>query len=117
MSNRVKIQYSIDLDELPAELNTLLGKAEHKLQGCHQDIQDLIKSYNPDTLMTMATTKEISDLREGLMAIDLTLGDIMHIIFSYVDYELKSHEQGMEAPPDIEEKLRSLTEAVTAQDT
>jgi|ETNvirnome_2_130_1030620.scaffolds.fasta_scaffold26044_1 hypothetical protein len=116
MGKRVKIQYSIDLEELPDEVGNLLSRTEQKLATCHKDVQSMIKSYNHDFLMTTAATKEISELRENLMDVDLTLGDITNIIFSYVDYELRNQEEEPEPEPisdeNIEKQIQNLKEAL-----
>ena len=115
MGKRVKVQYSISLEELPGEVSNLLIKAEQKLEACHKNVQSMIKSYNHDILMTTAATKEISELRESLIDVDLTLGDITNIIFSYVDYELKRQEEPKFIPvsdEDVEKQIQALKETV-----
>jgi|ETNvirnome_2_300_1030623.scaffolds.fasta_scaffold15474_2 hypothetical protein len=93
MGQRVNIQYSIDLEDLPGEMEGLIAKAEHKLGECHKDIETLIKSSTHGTIMTTGCTNEIGEVREGLADVDFILNDIVTIIHSYVEYKIKTHQE------------------------
>lgn len=109
MKQRVNIQYSIDLEELPKEIENLLTRTEHKLSKCQEDIQSIIKNHDYDTLMTMACTKEISELREKLTDVDFVLEDVATIVSSYIAYQLsKSSETSLDTPEALRQKMEDL---------
>jgi hypothetical protein len=89
MGQRVNVRYSVDLEELPTEVENLIGKAEKKIGECHQELQDLIKKYRGELLMTTACTQGIGDLREDLANVDFILNDASNIIHGFVSYRLK----------------------------
>tara|TARA_Y100000034_G_C6528393_1_gene227626 strand:+ start:28 stop:405 length:378 start_codon:yes stop_codon:yes gene_type:complete len=89
MGQRVNVHYSVDLEELPTEVENLLGKAEKRLAHCHQELQVLIKKYNAELLMTTACTQDVGDLREALANVDFILNDASNIIHGFVSYRLK----------------------------
>jgi hypothetical protein len=92
MGQRVNIQYSIDLKELPVEMEGLIAKAERKLAQCHNELQSLIMRYKRDVLMTTACTNDLSDLRENLTDIDFILEDTINLINGYVTYQLQKKD-------------------------
>jgi len=109
MKQRVNIQYSIDLEELPKEIENLLTRTEHKLSKCQKDIQSIIKNHDYDTLMTMACTKEISELREKLTDVDFVLEDVTTIVSSYIAYQLrKSSETSLDTPEALKQRMEDI---------
>jgi len=101
MGQRVNVHYTVDLEELPEEVENLLSKAEGRLSTCYQTLQTLIKRYDQHILMTTACTEDIGALREGLASIDFMLNDASNIINGYVSYQLQDNKE----PPQTEEAL------------
>jgi hypothetical protein len=98
MGQRVNIQYSIDLEDLPAEMEGLIAKAEDRLAHCHRELQTLIQASNRKAIMTTACTDEISNIREGLADADFILNDVVTIIHSYVEYKVTKREKVLGPP-------------------
>jgi hypothetical protein len=97
MKERVNIQYSVDMEELPIEVERLLNKAEKRLATCYKDLQALLKTYNHQILMTTACTHDIGTIREGFINVDFLLNDASSIINGFVSHQLGDGEGSMEA--------------------
>ena len=82
MLNRVNIQYSIDLDDLPVEVDRIY-EAAIKL---HKELS--IPQKSGDELLTSEALKEIDQVRKNLARLDHILNDVTGIINSYVSYQL-----------------------------
>jgi len=115
----------VDLEELPAEVENLLTKAEKKLGTCYQELQELIKSYNSQILMTTACTQDVNVLRESLANVDFILHDATNIINGFVSYQLQE-PPGEDTPAEealqanayvdtdhIEEKIQKFKESLS----
>jgi hypothetical protein len=109
MAQRVNIQYSIDIKELPGEMEGFLSKAERKLGKCHQELQKLIARYQRDILMTPVCSEEISVLRQTLTDVDFILEDTTTIINGYVAYQVRPKDSSVPGPDKmIEQRLSEL---------
>ena len=109
MAQRVNIQYSIDVKELPGEMEGFLSKAERKLGKCHQELQKLIARYQRDILMTPVCSEEISALRQTLADVDFILEDTTTIINGYVAYQVRPKDSSAAASDKmIEQRLTEL---------
>ena len=87
---RVNIQYSIDLSELPTEVERMLFKVTDCIDGAAQEGQTL---ENQDDLLTIGTLNKISDLRLCLSRADLILEDMVKIIGGYVKMNMDNTAQ------------------------
>ena len=93
---RVNISYSIELDDVPQEVDRILVECENKIRaiqgGLHQTI-----SKDP-----LVIIKEVDEIRLNLGAIDLRLEDCMQILNGYVQAlaQLPLIEHGSLSPPD-----------------
>ena len=79
---RVKISYSMELDEVPAAVAELINKCTEHLaaaQGLTLSITEKIKK-DPDVLECL---ENISNVRELLMTVDVLLGDSAEIMAGY----------------------------------
>ena len=82
MLNRVNIQYSIELDDLPEEVNRIYKKAS-------QTLGTINLPERPDKdLLTSDTLKEIDMVRKKMTSLDQILSDVAGIIGSFVEYEV-----------------------------
>ena len=86
MGQRINIQYSVDIDELPREVGRLLESAFNEYQllqvDCRFDTSDATMSYK--------TVERLDCIRLALASIDHRLSDASKIIAGYLDY--KAHE-------------------------
>tara|TARA_R110002110_G_scaffold92226_20_gene240324 strand:+ start:279 stop:830 length:552 start_codon:yes stop_codon:yes gene_type:complete len=95
-NQRVSIQYSIGLNELPEEVMRLLGKTEQTLKRVIEgDIAELLK-VSPEALLSLNTLTDVAVLRKKVSMIDDVLRDVENIINSFVAYRVQEI-----APPDM----------------
>ena len=97
MLNRVSIQYSIDLDDLPEEVNRIYNKAK----GTLNDIE--LPELGGEKLLTSETLKDIDTMRKKLTCLDHILSDVASIVGSYVDYEVSQINQSNQDEPNVED--------------
>ena len=81
MPQRVNIQYSIDVESLPDEVERLLRGAYTSLANLEE-----LCTHDPPTL-SLGTVERIDHLRQRLADIDYTLGDVHTIINGYLAYK------------------------------
>ena len=79
MTQRVNIQYSINLDDLPTEVDRIFRVARQQLLEI--------------TLLDSAALKSIAQTRRELASLDHILNDLSGIISSYVEYEIAQLNQ------------------------
>ena len=87
---RVNIQYSIDLEELPNEVERLLYKATNSLEEA-VDQGDILEER--EDLLTVATLNKINDLRMCLTRTDLILEDMVKIVGGYLKMNMDATAQ------------------------
>jgi len=92
MRQRVNIQYSIDLEELPWEVNSLISRASTKLVKASNTLSD-IHQREAESLLTLKAVEDISLLRESLANIDFILEDTTNIISGYINHTTKDNSQ------------------------
>ena len=78
MNQRVNIQYSVDLEQLPQEVSRLLGIAFTKLRTTTTDGPDGV--VNNGEILSLASVETISTLRKSLAEVDYMLEDVTNII-------------------------------------
>jgi len=93
MRQRVNIQYSIDLEELPWEVNSLISRASTKLVKASNTLSDIHQRGAATSLLTLKAIKDISLLRESLANIDFILEDTTNIISGYINHTTKDNSQ------------------------
>ena len=82
MLKRVNIQYSIDLDELPNEVDRIYSTAKSLFNELK------IPEKNGKDLLTSEVLKDIDATRKSLANLDHILNDVSGIVGAYVNYEL-----------------------------
>jgi len=117
MNQRVNIQYSIDLEQLPQEVSRLLGIAFTKLRTTTTDGPDGV--VNNGEILSLASVETISTLRKSLAEVDYMLEDVTNIINGYISFKSQPTEH---APPpeniasidtsEFAEKLKEFQELV-----
>jgi hypothetical protein len=79
MTQRINIQYSVDIDDLSIEVTRLLNKAHAELST--------LSNFTPGDPLSLKGLESIDELRRGLASIDLTLQDVSAIVSGYVSYK------------------------------
>lgn len=116
MSQRVKIQYSIELDEIGSEVDRLFTKTMRELT-------QLGGSPNFDYLpLETSSLEHIDQIRRKLSRIDIMFGDIQNIISGYIQFKVAPPEEQVEPEPaedfeieDLERQLAQFKEMFNAQ--
>lgn len=86
MSERVNIQYSIELDDLGSEVHRIYKKAQ-AIVACIE----LSDSTETDVLSSEILS-DIERTRLQLVSLDSTLKDVEHIVSSYMRYKFAPTE-------------------------
>jgi len=110
MSNkRVTLTYTVDLDDLEAEVERLYNRALTLLSACVEDA-----TTHMDAPMSLETVECLDELRKNLASVDFMLGDINKIISGYISYQIGQSTE-TSAPPeapnlmgDLQDKLNTL---------
>jgi len=80
---RVRISYSVDLDDVPSECARMLSEVLQKLGDVHADIENLIDELEHNTGIDWQIKDKISRCRESLAKIDSTMADNDMILEGY----------------------------------
>ncbi len=98
---RINIQYSISMEELPNEVHRVYNKSLEQLKNIQ------IPELDTTELLNSTATKMIDEARQQLAKADLMLADVQSIINSYVEYELslsaQASQQDAQAPDIVHE--------------
>ena len=98
---RVKIQYSVELEEVPSQVARLLPEGWEI-----SDIKEQIAEIEPDTDPIQAM-KTIDYIRKQLFSLDNRLDDCYSILQGYVGVLSRGEEQPAEQP-NLEDQLKAL---------
>lgn len=95
MSNRVYIQYSIDIDDLEEEMLLLYKRAASKLAK-------MSTWQNKKPAADLSGIEYIHEIRKEMAKIDAMLGDVQSIIEGYVRHKADPGDAlgGQEKPPE-----------------
>mgnify|MGYP003134277939 CR=1 FL=1 len=104
MLKRVNIQYSIDFEELPNEVDRIYSTAKNLFNELS------IPDKSGKGLLTSEVLKEIDTVRRSLANLDHVLNDVSGIIGSYVNYELSLLNQQNIAPDGTEANVEKSPE-------
>tara|TARA_R100001591_G_scaffold92783_1_gene98645 strand:- start:861 stop:1262 length:402 start_codon:yes stop_codon:yes gene_type:complete len=116
---RVNIQFSIDIEELPNEIERLVSKFGDELEET-----STIYSELSEDVISIAGLDEISKLRISLARADHILDDISKITNGYIQLKTQNNSPTVESEPmnpftpnsdtlnGLEEKLKAFTNRV-----
>ena len=110
-SDRINIQYSIDSQELPDEVQRLISKVEnHAAQ-----LIGALKGRPPAgaAILSPHTLQEVDLLRRRLAAMDYVLSDVNNIVSSYLEYNAQKSQD--DAP--IDTQVDNEEDVVISQDS
>ena len=99
LSDRINIQYSIDIDELPTEIKNLLVKVENHLNILSTENTPELKNIADKNILSLNTLQEIDLFRRRLAAMDYVLNDIASILGTYLEFKTKGFTKQDETPP------------------
>ena len=86
---KVSLQYSIDLDDLPKEVIRLIGKANDILVNKSDGSLNELLPTNDDEVLSLKTIQQIEALREKFSDVDHVLNDVVNIINGYITYKIQ----------------------------
>tara|TARA_Y100000034_G_scaffold106684_1_gene135571 strand:- start:760 stop:1143 length:384 start_codon:yes stop_codon:yes gene_type:complete len=94
MKQRISIQYTVEIEELPREVGRLLESAFNQYQLLQVDCR-----FNPsDGVLAHQTVERIECIRRAMAAVDHRLNDACNIINGYLAY--KAQADGKIIPAD-----------------
>tara|TARA_Y100000593_G_scaffold44529_1_gene84942 strand:- start:639 stop:1067 length:429 start_codon:yes stop_codon:yes gene_type:complete len=83
MGQRVNLQYTIDIEELPKETSRLVTKAHEETEEC---LCMLSKIAEQENVLTLENLECVERARHTLTGIDYALQDIHNIIKGYINH-------------------------------
>ena len=93
---RVNISYSVELDDVPKEMDRILVECENKIRTIHEGLGQTI-GKDP-----VATIKELDTIRLKMAEVDLQLDDCMQILNGYLQTVARTSK--LERPEPTQEK-------------
>ena len=88
MSQRVNIQYSIDIAQLPQEIKRLAKNVDSKLEI----VGKTKLTKNNKEIISLESVKKIVELRQLLSEVDFNLMDIENIMTGYIRFQMTPQE-------------------------
>ena len=109
MTQRVNIQYTIDIDDLEKEIVRLMRALEDKIESSDMNVPSTTNA------LTLSTWDHINTLRGTLGKIDIGLRDVNAIINGYVAHQTQLRAEEPTTTPDaltpqVQENLHLLQE-------
>ena len=86
MGQRINIQYSIDIEELPGEVGRMVAATAQKIEST----SNILSNFEGHDLLTLETIENIDIVRLELAAADHMLRDASAIVSSYVAFKAES---------------------------
>jgi len=110
-NQRVSIQYSIGIEELPQEVARLLHKTQTQLKEIvEKDLTALMDSPR-ESVLSLNTLTDVAVARKKVALIDHILNDVENIINGFVSYRVQET-----LPEDTDVEQRAPTPADTIAD-
>lgn len=106
---RVKMQYSVDLEEIPTETRPLLSRANHEIRDAGDHMDDVFTLIDTGTDYANIVDS-IEEARKNLAEADFRLGDAQAILTGYLRAKHAPPQQPdmSQAMENIKEKLDSI---------
>lgn len=113
MSQRVNIQYSINIDELPNEVNRLVNNA-------HAELAELssmrVSNGDVEHEISLQSISSINEMRTKIASIDHCLMDVANIMNGYINYLTTPAEQENQDETVVEPQSYDGTELYPANE-
>ena len=107
----VKIQYSIDVEEIPSKISELMSGTEQKMGDCSNKLSEINKSLR-EMKERVDVLKNIDDLRHSLYQLDLRLGDCYSMLRGYHIETLKDAVPEQEQPQQSYEDINRAPSSI-----
>ena len=101
---RVSIQYSIEFDDLPNEVDRIYSNAKDLLKHIK------LPNAKEKNILTSSTLRDIDEARKKLTCLDHILNDVAGIVGSYVEYEVSEHNKNSTKSPEVNENVEDSPE-------
>ena len=106
MEQRVNIQYSIDIGDLPAEVARLMQKSVDTLADISENEAKELSSFDEKNLLSIHSLEVVEETRRKLAAVDYILNDITNIVDGFIKYKTTPpatapEEKLPEMPPEF----------------
>ena len=103
------MQYSVDLEEIPAETRPLLSRANHEIRDAGDHMDDVFALIDAGTDYA-SIVDSIEEARKNLAEADFRLGDAQAILTGYLQAKHAPPQQPemSQAMENIKEKLDSI---------
>lgn len=106
MGQRINIQYSVDIEQIPREVGRLLETAFNEYQLLQVDCR-----FDPaESVLSYEMIERLDCIRVALTSVDHGLNDACNIISGYLNYKAQESAAGQEEAP-TGEALRDDLEA------
>ena len=106
MGQRINIQYSVDIEQIPREVGRLLETAFNEYQLLQADCR-----FDPvESVLSYEMIERLDCIRVALTSVDHGLNDACNIISGYLNYKAQESAPGQEEAP-TGEALRDDLEA------
>ena len=109
---RVKLQYSVELDEVPDTVANLIQDEADRLSYCDHAIQSIVESLKQEEPHVSFVIDKIDKVRQTLGAVDIRLAEMENLITGYAHAVNPPQPQQPLAAPPIHEKPPADAEAV-----
>lgn len=93
MNERIHLQYTIKMSELPGEVERLIKKADKVINGPQNKAMQALVNLKGVDLLTLNTVKKLHEVQDSMDVLGHLLRDVENIVNGYVDYELQKHQQ------------------------
>ena len=107
---RVKLQYSVDLEEVPAETRRLFSRANAEIHGAGDNIDDIFVLIDSSTDYE-SVLDSIKSARLGLAEADFRLGDAESILYGYMQAKYTPPQEHTDLG-QLQEKLENLKDSM-----
>ena len=94
---RVRISYSVDLDDVPSECARMLHDSTENIEEIREEISELVKQLDDDKAQGWLVKDKIDRCRQKLAKLDAILSDndmILAGYFSAKDPEVEDASEG-----------------------
>jgi|3_EtaG_2_1085321.scaffolds.fasta_scaffold43132_3 hypothetical protein len=103
---RVGLSYSVEIDEVPELLASLLEKAASQLRGdVLERLDDTVRSLkmkNPKMNGVVFATQELDAAKAALSKTDIVLADYINILQGYVSVVTQQLQEQVEKSPEMD---------------
>lgn len=97
---KVKIQLTVDMEEVPQEVSSRIETIYYKLQASCDQVRNILKDISEKN--PLEASQKIDSVRKDLSFFDSVLEDGYNILSGYASYKAKELEQNMPQVPKEE---------------